>query len=615
MIWPKRLPKRWEEQSSQRLHPGHGEQTAFIAWLRDGAITAVHTHAHIWAFGVLGWLIILVSLRERRAYQDSWVLEDVLPYVLAFCAAFVWVVLRELQASRLTVFASIFVTVLRLIPGLKYKWAYGTAVDQMVHLSTVQSIMQSGFPPANTPYTDIPGMHALLSMIGLVSKTAVDDVVGIAFPIILGLIPFLIYFLTSQLRINSTLRNQIIIVTALAFDPYFLLIQGSPFGVLLITLVLVFFLSREFGSVYYQLPLTIALLGAIMALTFGHGVSSLIFILLIAGMPIALKVGGKIWQLPIKNQIVPGAGRLFTFTAVLFTSWWMYQARGVFSIFVNQIWAFITRAEVEKAPIPSRVSELGIVDLASIFWSLHGNLLIMVLLSGAGVIILWRQRTALSPRFRTLLTTLFVIELGLGTVLIGQLLTGFGNLEYFRLLGYAIVFTPFFAGATLWTIYRKSKMAWTAVLTAIVFVSLFQIFPYQPGIPGGDRLFSHINSDQYLLYLHTVVTDYQKEMLDFVQTHVNPTATIMSDRVTKDEAYRFWGSEQAELYAIRTQAYATADLDEGDWDYLLLHRVGNAGPYSEQVEVRHMAQIDRILSSPHYAVVYNNGESFVLSRR
>ncbi|MCP5098156.1 MAG: hypothetical protein GY943_21620 [Chloroflexi bacterium] len=615
MILPKRLSGQGETAVSTTTAASpisHQPQTRFsqIAFVKN--VSAV---LPIWVFGILGWLIVLVSLRERRNYQDSWVLEDVFPYVLAFCAAFVWVLFRETHTSRITVFSALFVTILRLIPGLKYKWAYGTAVDQMVHISSIQRIMESGFPPAGTPYTDIPGMHALLGVIGMVSETAVDDVVGIAFPLILGLIPFFIYFLTSQFRINDILRNQIIIMSALAFDPYFLLIQGSPFGVLLIMLVLVLFLSREFGSIYIQLPLTIALLGSIMALTFGHGISSLIFILLIAGMPIALRVVNKFWQLPIRNQIGSGASRLFTFTVVLFSSWWMYQARGVFLIFVNQIWSFISRAEVEKAPIPSRVSELGIIDLFLIFWSLHGNIFMMALLAGIGVFILWWHRNTLSPRFHTALIALFLIELGLSGMLVGQLLTGFGNLEYFRLLGYAVVLTPFFGGAALWLIRRKSQLVWGAFLMLLILASLFQIFPYQPGIPGGDRLFAHIRSDEYLLYLHTVVTDYQKNMLDYVQTHIDPTYSIMSDRVTKDEAYRFWGPELATEYGIRYQIYATADLDEGEWDYLLLHRAGLAGPFSEQIEVRHDAQVDRILSSTDYAIVYDNGESYVLQRR
>lgn len=633
MIFPNSLRKWWGNGRETASTPSRGQAVSTIAvtsssislptaqeqnedTLLDRVIRIAVSQLHYYFFISAAWLVILVSLRERRSYQDSWVLEGVFPFVLLLLITFIWVVSRESRSSHIAMVSASFVTVLRWIPGLKYKWAYGTAVDQMVHIASIQKIMATGFPPNGTPYTNIPGMHVLMSAVGLLNNATVDEIIGIAFPLILGLIPLLIYFLTSQVRITPLLQNQIIIATALAFDPYFLLIQGSPFGVFLLILVLVFFLSREAGNIYIQLPLTIGLLGSIVALIFGHGVSSLIFIILIFGMQIGLMLINRIRQVPVNDTISSSARRLFIFTIVAFTIWWIYQAQGVFTIFVSQIWSFISRLEIEKVPIPSRVMELNISDLSFILLSLHGNTIILLVLAGIGVFVLWKRRQMLTPRFQNILISFLILEVGVGIILVGQLISGFGNLEYFRLLGYAVALSPLFIGASLWALQGKSRVGWLLFLSATLFISLFQAFPYQPAIAGGDSLSAEIGADEYLLYLHAVVTDYQVNMLSFVQKYVKPEQRFMSDRVTRDEAYRFWGPELAQMVGIRNQASATANLDAGEWwQFMMLHRAGIAGPYTEQVEVRQEAQIERILQSPQYAVVYSNGESYVLVRR
>lgn len=568
-------------------------------------------------FWILAWLVILVALHNQRAYQDSWVLEDTVVPVIFFIASYLIVALHEKSSAKLAVFSSVFVLVLRMIPSMKYQWAYGTAIDQAIHIASIDRIMNTGFPTPGTPYTDIPGLHGMLGLVAMVSGVSANEVAKYAFPILVSLIPLFIYLLSSLLDIKDTLRKQIVIASTVAFDPYFLVMQGSPYGVLLVTMVVVWFLARELVSPPLHIAFTIGLLVSLVSLVLGHGISSLIFTFLLGTVLVVQHCTTYLHRQKQLDFAVLSSLRILILVVVLFTTWWMFQAEGVFNIFVNQIWAFLTNAEVLKPPVPNRTFLLPPVDILVVLWSLHGNTITMALLSGIGVGLFLKYRSTFSKPTYSTFIALFALELGLILILTVQLVSGFGNLEYFRLIGYAMPICSFFVGITLWQLSNLSRVHWFMCIVVVMFLSLLQVYPYQPMLPTGDVLFTDINQqdEEPVVFLHTVVSNYQTSMLAFAQNIIVPGMKIRSDRVTQDEAYMFWGSEYFNENPISYASSVQQPLDAGSWDIFLLHKPGTAGPFSEPVEFRTKAVIQQITNNTQYSLIYDNGESIILTKK
>lgn len=594
----------------------------------------------LWIYSIAIWLVIVFALRNQRAYQDSWVLEDLVFVVLFLVLTFIGVIANEKNGNRLALLATSFVIVLRWIPGLKYVWAYGVAIDQAVHVTNTEYIIQTGFPPLETVYSNVPGMHILLSAIALTSGATVEEVFRYGFPILMGLIPLIIYFFCCQVQFEPQLRNQIVIASVLVFDPYMLVVQGSPFGTLLLAITVYLFISREFSSTHVQLAITPILMSVAIALTFSHSVTAIILILLLIISSMLLYfisiVSNTKLRITSKN-----ANRFLFIIIVICLTWWMYQAQGIFNIFVKQIAVYFTQAQVEKAPIPTRAFQLPFQDLFTVLWMLHANIIIMLLLAGSGLAIYWRYRKTTFKQFNNLLMILFTIELALGVVLIGQLARGFGNIEYLRLMAYATVLSPFFVGITLWSLKKWNHYAWGLSLFIIFLISFMQVFPYQPWIPTGDSLnlesrqlenksgesgVEEVNfSDLYtknliensvdeepLVYLHTVMTNHKISLLTFAKEHVSSNIRILTNSVLRSAAYRFWGTDFFKNNPVGLIG-PSVPLDSVDnWQIYLLHHAGIAGPLGEQLEFRSRTVINRFVSEKGNSLIYNNGEAFIL---
>ena len=571
-------------------------------------------HLHIYIASIV--LCIFWTLYNQRSYQDSWVLEDIVPVVIILTVSFVIVANYERRSSYLAICTSTFQIILRLIPGLKYVWIYGTAIDQSVHFNSVTHLINTGFPLDSTPYTNVPGLHTVFGAIVLASGINVNEVMKYSFPIIMGLMPLLIYFLSGHIRINRPLRNQIIITSAFTFDPYFLSILGTSFGTLFIAIIAIWFLARQANHFSSHMALTSGIILSMLGLTFSHAVSSFVFPFLLAAIFIPQVFISRLQLKTASQKGVSETKRLIILSLVILLTWWMFQARGVFALFVKQIWSLLSYSGIEKPPVPNRLFELPFQDALIVLWVMHSNTIMVTSLSLLGVILLWKNRAKISTDSQTILFTLFCLEIGIALILFGQIAMGSGNLEYFRLIGYAVSLSPFFIGATLWCLHQRSRQLWATTLTAILIGSFIQVFPYQPMLPSGNVLFQEIDDDEPIMYLHTVLTEYQLTMLTFVQEHQikNNNTIVLSDRVTKDSAYRIWGQDYFDKNPIRYPAKINDAFDHGNWDLLLIHRPGIAGPFSEPVEIRSRKAIDKITLNPQYSLIYDNGESVVLMK-
>jgi hypothetical protein len=574
----------------------------------------------LWIYLFTSWVLILISGINHRSYQDTWVLESIFIFFAVYVLAFLAATVKFVNSSYIALLVASFTIIIRWAIGLKYSWVYGTAIDQIFHPNNVEHIIETGITIPNSPYTDIPGLHAFVSVVALISKAPADDAVDYCLPILIGLIPLIIYNLCCAFGVENALRNQIVLSCALVFDPYTLSIQGSTFGSLLIFFAIVVFFTREAGDVDQRYFYTVLLLLITISLLFSHGISSLIFIPLLLLTTVTFCLLGnsrflgtssnRMTLLAIKHR----THQLAIFVMIFFISWWMYEAEGILQIFIQQIRVFLTEEGFLKTPIPNRIFQLDLKNALLTLWMLHGNTILLLFLSFMGVVIYVKIHKSLSPRFRTLFYGVITVMMGLVIILFAQLVTGFGNLEYMRLITYAITFCPFLIGLVLWRLKKINTIVWFSIYTLVMTLSLPQAFPFQPLVPKGNLLFTHIGEDEPVVYLHNVVTEYQESMLNFAHEYLKEQTQVKGDMVTTIEAAKFWGVDFLASHPIQRQYSALSALDSGKWQLLMLHLPGKSGPFFEPVEFRFRAEINRIIKEPGRSLIYNNGESYILMR-
>ncbi len=583
--------------------------------MRAGLLSSKnHRRWREWTFLVACWLLVITALWQRRSCQDSWVLEGVVAPVLLFTLAFAFLMAKEMSSGPRAVWAALFVTVLRWIPGLKYEFAYGTSIDQAVHIASIGQLITSGFPPPGTAYTDVPGLHTVLAGLAMLSGSSAEQAAKYGFPLLLGLFPFFVYWFCRQFDMDDGLRGQIVLAAALVFDPYFLLIQGSPFGSLLFFLVMAWFLLREFGPRKLRLPFSIGLVTMIASLLFGHAISSLTAAAVLMSTFLLLPIILALFKSQVRVGVVFGGGQFLALLLLLIGGWWLFQAHELFTTAFEQLEAAAHGGASAKLPVPSRLFDLPTIDRLWTMFLMHGSTIVLLLLSAIGALILWKKRDEISPGFKTSLLVIAAAEISLILILAGQLLIGFGNLEYFRLIGYAVLMSPFFAGLALWQLRLRSRIEWAVVICGFLLISLLQIFPYQPAVSKAERVSSTMEDGEPVLYFHTVMSSFQADMLAFAWLHAPKQSVSASDRITRDTSLRLFGWTSFRNALFNGYADDNNKLDGGDWQLLMVHQPGPAGPFSERVECRTRAEVDRIVREPGFSLVYSNGESFILTR-
>jgi hypothetical protein len=117
-----------------------------------------------------------------------------------------------------------------------------------------------------------------------------------------------------------------------------------------------------------------------------------------------------------------------------------------------------------------------------------------------------------------------------------------------------------------------------------------------------------------VVYVHSVVSAQQKNMLMFVKAHLpNPKVKIATDVVSYNTAVGLWGiSTVRQIDLART--LSPLDYDTGVWDIYMYHGPGKAGPLFETVELREPAIFYNLGIRTNLNIVYDNGFSFIVAR-
>lgn len=563
----------------------------------------------------------VISLNQRN-YQDVWILDGIaVPTAIFVCFSIVVEMLIQ-ENKKLVIFAACFLFAMSLIPALKYQLFTG-CFDSPGHFRFTNEIVSLGNVPETEFYSESyggnPGMHILMSCVSIVSGISVNDVFKFVIPAVLSTVPLLIYFITKDLSSDTIQRYTIIASGFPVITAY--VVFGTNLAMIPYLLLVAIFLRRILIKRYqseFWLLFVILSLGLIIS----HGVTALFAAFLLMGAPLILKclemtrtkTSMLLSRFPASTSIAPPL-----LYVVLLAAWWTNISIFNLETLAGYVWMLFT-GETAIALIPVRFYQIPLFAQLQVLTVFHLGDFVMGALSLFGLFILHRKfrRKEFSNETQSIYLLLTIL-LGIGVSFLSfQFASGFGALQYSRLVAYVMPLCVPLAGLTLWQLkgflgHISSKvvrnMAFALFLFVLIFMCLIQFFPYQPLIPKADVLSKDLPENEYIIDLGRINTVYQKEMISFAERH-SSNARITSDKVTMAQMYGFSNHSFFSRHTWHSPLIPNQDKDLL-WDLFLLH-TSKAGPFQEKVEYRTNEKIENHRFKAGNTI-YDNGESFIIS--
>jgi len=587
----------------------------------------LRTIHHLMIYTVVLLAFISIVLFNRRSYQDSWILCDIFIPTLIFIFTFIIIVILTDNNKIVALICSSFIIVLTLVPAIKYELFYGIA-DVTYHYKLICEIMNYGQVPSGTVYSGVPGVHIFVSLFSLMLGISPNTGMKYAIPTLYGIFPLIVYFISSKLISNKTLQKYIIIASAFPLVTAYY-ITGTIFPLPFLLLLVAMPIIREFQGDGNRIKYSIILIFLLSAMLISHTMTPLLFLVFSISSIVLLVLFDRIrGEKDFTDLLIIKLSKILLFATILFVGWWMYQADFLFSIFVKNIQSFFTVESFVKEPVPLRFFNVPFTAQIKIFSLCHLKDLIISILSLFGFIIFVNGQNKTGE---TKILYLYLISF-LAPILLSiifELLVGYGNLEYYRLINYGIIFSPFFVGIAFYQLkialdssslnFKAKTLAMIFIVFIVVGFSLIQFFPYQPLTPQGNIISEDIPENEPLMYFNNVNSVYQKEMISFACSHF-PTdfritrSTITSDTITRLQMIAFF-NESFEFLKSKHTWYSPLTSDTKlDWNLFLLHWGGKSGPFAEQVEYRTKNKLIENRNGVGRNIIYDNGESFIIQR-
>lgn len=561
------------------------------------------------------WFMAMV-LAEQRNYQDSWILEDIFwPFVILI-ALFLWNLSVEDDNRIVALLCAWTLSIVNLVPALKYQQPYGTTVDSTIHYSMTQSLAETGRVVADHTYAFIPGMHAWLASLALTTGVPAADAIKFGLPLTGGIMPLLVYWMCHRVQMPTGLAKYTIGLTCLTTYSYF---EPNGTGFTLVPLVMLlgvlvlraYYTPSTSGKFKYTL---IALIG-LTQLTIWHSTTPMVLPLILATASLT----------PVAVWLTRFSARNFKLTSfflgmallagVFFLGYRIIQGDPVFEKVASILYELATAEEAPPSVVPQRVFQITLFDIARVFLLMYGREALMVGLTGLGILAIWKNRVEWEPllHFYAYLLVIF----GVFGVLF---LVGY---QRFRLPSLAV--SPFIAGPGLWWLSRRVlfrllrnrqlvTLIWSGLIVLLVGFTVVQFFKYQPLVPKAKSI-SPGFPDEYLVWLHNTNTAYQQRALYFAETRTDPHARFAIDYRGRQQFRRYFGGQATRRRRLDLPLHWNEPVDATKIELFLLHWSGPAGGFSEKVEFRSGVKINELRNTPGWGLIYDNGESFILNIR
>jgi hypothetical protein len=470
--------------------------------------------------GLLFFISFLVLVFQAHAQFkeviDEWFLDGIFVYFVIFALAYCLVAVNSSSLEKVTVLSSFFLLAIVLVPNLKYYFT--DAFDSMAHYGSIKETIKQGYVINTGPY-EIPYKYAVLSRI-LIAEISLmlhlDALMSIKLFMVVSafLFPLLVYLVSKRLRLPKDVSINAVILSILSFSTNAYIFAGTyfvqPIYVSFIYLLILYAIS-SFNNVRVNMFIIICVFG--FALIFFHDSTTFITLLLLILMFF-------ISVLSTKNSKIP-----FLFWVAAFLIYFIYLSNFNLTFMVEflvQQWNILLKgSELPTLTYYSTFFQLPLMDQIKILVVNFANYATLSLLSIVGIIVLTKKKL---PNLRSsnskyiafyyLIISIFIF--GVITFLVGYLAW---RISY-RMF-YNVRFTlPFLSALAISFFQQKfpkntKKIFTLFVLFILIFVSILQIFPYQPLIPKES-----VKDRSFPVQEHrSIVTIYQRSTLNFLNTY------------------------------------------------------------------------------------------------
>jgi hypothetical protein len=566
------------------------------------------------------WFMAFTLARQRN-YQDSWILADIFWPFVACVLLYIWVVAAEPDNRVITVVSAWTVYLVNIIPGLKYTQPYGNSLDGAIHYIVTNSLMTTGRSIApDEVYASIAGMHGWLASLGLTGGVSAVNVIKFGLPLVGISMPLMIYWLSRCANVPAGSTRYAIALAPLASYTLY-----EPFGAGFTVTPLVLFLGVLLLRQHYdrqganRLLYTILLLIGVAQLTIWHSTTPMLLPVILA----ALSLTPALVKLVNRQQGHWRPWGAFIWMAVLvgiaFLAYHVLPTDQMFRVVATSATKFGLGGGAQEV-VPTRAFQISLTDLIQVALVIQGRDIAMIFLMLAGALIVWRNR-----KVWTSLLYFYAYWLLLAAVFGGLIITSLTGLDYGRFLVTPVAISPFLGGVALWWLHERitararlvrwgSRVAWPATLATLTAVWMVAFFNFQPLVPKARSLAPGV-TDEYVLWVHAVNTDYQSLMLDFAEHRTKPVSRFALDITGHRQFLRYYGLDEGYSRRLYLPLHYQEPVQRDRVNFYLLHWPGVAGGMAEQVEWRSTAKIEQIRQTPDWGLVYDNGQSFILSIR
>jgi hypothetical protein len=564
------------------------------------------------------WFLVFV-FSARRNYQDGWILEDIFWPFIGLLIVFLFVFASEDDDRFVAILCAMTVVVVALVPALKYVQPYGTSIDAVDHYLMIENLMRSGRSSQAQTYSSIPAVHTWLASLALMGNLSAADVTKFGLPLMRGLNPLLIYWICRRVAMPSYLIKYTVGVSCLTAYPVFTP-NGTSFAMLPLLLILGTLVLRSYYGASSRLIYTLIFLLGVIQLVLWHSTTPLLLPILLVSVSLTPAVVKLVREQQIQFVVDIGFLRVALLAAVLYVGYHAIEADHIYRVVVTELQRLTTVEEVQSdlnRVVPERLFEIGPIDRLRIAALMHGRDLFMLGFVLTGILVIWLYRR----EWQHLLFLYAALLLVMTTFALFILLGG-GGAGFQRWIIVPLLLSPFFAGPGLWWIHRRalvwifrhqfwSRAAWQSLIVLVLGLWVIQYYNCQPVVPKAKALAPE-TPDEYIIWLHTVNTAYQEQMLRFADAHSRARTRFAADTTGGRQYARYFGIPAAYQHKLVFPLRKQQPIEQSRAGLFLLHWPGPAGGFNEKVEKRSVAHLTELRNTEGWSLIYDNGESFIL---
>jgi hypothetical protein len=558
--------------------------------------------SHVSKIALLVTIVILLgnAVAISRDYQDGWILEGLeLPFVLfviTYAAAF----FSERRISWMVALAIIGRTVFLLIPNLKYVWFQGPFIDQHVQYALTRQVFNEGHIATQfaigQAYTTTPLMHLSFSIFSIILNVPVVDSMKYLPVLWSPIYPLLTYVIVKKMEFprGTTILKYALFISSVPYTLIQYVVTGTLFGILLAFLVLsnLILMLQKNDRRYWFICTIFA-----FALAAAHSVTSVI----LAVSLLAIMALQRVSHFRPKSLL---RASIMLAVASIIIAWLMFPASPTLQEIARLIFIGVPSGRTPPAEYISATffehARVNILSAMRSFTVFYGADAFFLLLTLAGLIILLKMRKKLNSAANFLSLFGWVILL---FIIIGYLM----KLGAPRALTFAGLLFPVFSSVLV--LYIRTR-TWIRpfIFISIILLATIQLYGCQPLVPPANVLYKDLPSNVPMSYANLVNSIYQRQMIDFAESHLRGTIAAVSPT-----ASQIVGLTGINFSVANLVWYYPLDKNQPEqrYDYFLIHLPGRSGVPAVEPRLGTTSVIlEAIYNS---SIVYTNGESYILA--